>query len=75
MEYRREERTQIWHFRRDCPNWPKAFNFVVLHDRQNDAQICGECIRLSANTEKAITLLPSIIEPPPPLTSTVKPVC
>jgi hypothetical protein len=68
MEYRRKERTQIWHFRRDCPNWPKAFNFVVLHDRQNDSQICGECIRLAATpTAKALSLLPSIIEPTAPL--------
>ena len=56
MEYRRKERTQIWHFRHDCPNWPNEFNFLVMHNRPHDSYTCEECIALSSSDRTDTTL-------------------
>ena len=41
-----------WHFRPDCPRWPKV-NYHEVERLQDDDHICDECIRLQANFSPA----------------------
>jgi hypothetical protein len=38
-----------WHFRPDCPRWPKA-NYYEIELLKDDDNICNECIRLQVTS-------------------------
>jgi len=51
MEYRRSLQSQVWHFCRNCPEWPSEFNLVITTKPLADAHVCGACLALHERGE------------------------
>ena len=43
MEYRRQLEREMWHFHRDCSQWPRRFNIIRAERLPDNAEICKEC--------------------------------
>jgi hypothetical protein len=53
IEYRQKLSTQVWHWRRDCSQWPTV-NCCTLLRRPDSGKMCEECGRKQAAADAAL---------------------